>query len=45
MMAMLGTFVHNNKWSFGGYISPSAGLKFSDIDTGIFGITQIPPGE
>jgi len=43
MMAMLGTFVHNNKWTFDGYLSPSLGLKFSDIDCGIEGITQIPP--
>ena len=44
MMAMLGTFVHNNKWTFDGYLSPSSGIKFSDIDSGIFGITQVPPG-
>lgn len=42
MMAMLGTFIHNNHWTFDGYISPSAGLKFSDIDTGIGGFFQIP---
>jgi len=42
MMAMLGTFVHNNHWTFDGYISPSAGVKFSDIDTGIGGLFQVP---
>lgn len=43
MMAMLGTFVHNNKWTFDGYLSPSQNLKFSDIDSGIGGAFQIPP--
>jgi len=43
MVAMLGTFVHNNGIVFDGYISPSAGLKFSDIDSGIGGLFQIPP--
>jgi hypothetical protein len=43
MMAMLGTFVHNNKWTFDGYLSPSANLKFSDVDTGIGGLFQVPP--
>merc|ERR1719251_21457 len=42
MVAMAGTFVHNNNWVFDGYISPSAGLKFSDIDSGIGGLFQIP---
>ena len=42
MVAMLGTFVHNNKWTFDGYISPSQGLKFSDIDCGIGGLFQVP---
>lgn len=42
MVAMLGTFVHNNNWVFDGYISPSAGLKFSDVDTGIGGLFQLP---
>jgi len=42
MMAMLGTFVHNNKWTFDGYLSPSNNLKFSDIDEGIGGLFQIP---
>jgi len=42
MMAMLGTFVHNNKWTFDGYISKSEGVKFSDIDEGINGIFQVP---
>jgi len=43
MMAMLGTFVHNNGWVFDGYLSPSQGLKFSDIDSGIGGLFQVPP--
>merc|ERR1719384_3107920 len=43
MVAMLGTFVHGNGWVFDGYISPSAGLKFSDIDSGIGGLFQLPP--
>jgi len=42
-MAMLGTFVHNNKYVFDGYLSPSQGLKFSDIDSGIGGLFQVPP--
>merc|ERR1719411_578536 len=42
MVAMLGTFVHNNHWTFDGYISPSANLKFSDIDEGIGGLFQVP---
>jgi len=42
MMAMAGTIVHNNKWVFDGYLSPSNGLKFSDIDTGIGGLFQVP---
>jgi len=42
MMAMLGIFVHGNGWVFDGYISPSAGLKFSDIDSGIGGLFQLP---
>jgi len=42
MMAMAGTFVHNNHWTFDGYLSPSNGLKFSDIDTGIGGLFQLP---
>mmetsp|Transcript_27361 Transcript_27361/g.63533 ORF Transcript_27361/g.63533 Transcript_27361/m.63533 type:complete len:204 (-) Transcript_27361:218-829(-) len=42
MMAMAGTFVHNNKWVFDGYISPSEGVKFSDIDSGIGGLFQVP---
>jgi len=43
MMAMLGTFVHNNHWTFDGYLSPSQNLKFSDIDTGVGGLFQVPP--
>ena len=42
MMAMLGTFVHNNKWTFDGYLSPSNNLKFSDVDEGIGGLFQVP---
>ena len=42
MMAMAGTFVHNNGWVFDGYISPSNDLKFSDIDSGIGGLFQLP---
>eukprot|EP00542_Grammatophora_oceanica_P012638 CAMPEP_0194046554 /NCGR_PEP_ID=MMETSP0009_2-20130614/21599_1 /TAXON_ID=210454 /ORGANISM="Grammatophora oceanica, Strain CCMP 410" /LENGTH=210 /DNA_ID=CAMNT_0038691895 /DNA_START=68 /DNA_END=700 /DNA_ORIENTATION=+ len=42
MMAMLGTFVHNNKWTFDGYVSPSNDLKFSDVDSGIGGLFQLP---
>merc|ERR1712176_1181357 len=42
MVAMLGTFVHNNKWVFDGYLSPSNNLKFSDIDEGIGGLFQVP---
>jgi len=42
MVAMLGTFVHNNKIVFDGYLSPSSNLKFSDIDSGIGGLFQVP---
>ena len=42
MMAMAGTFVHNNKWTFDGYLSPSNNLKFTDIDSGIGGLFQVP---
>uniref|UniRef100_A0A7R9ZP41 Uncharacterized protein n=1 Tax=Craspedostauros australis TaxID=1486917 RepID=A0A7R9ZP41_9STRA len=42
MMAMLGTFVHNNKWTFDGYLSPSNNIKFTDIDSGIGGLFQVP---
>jgi len=42
MVAMLGIFVHANGYVFDGYISPSAGLKFSDIDSGIGGLFQVP---
>merc|ERR1719162_796807 len=42
MVAMLGTFVHNNGIVFDGYISPSQGIKFSDIDSGIGGLFQVP---
>merc|ERR1719428_981228 len=43
MVSMLGTFVHNNKWTFDGYLSPSSNLKFTDIDSGIGGLFQVPP--
>ncbi|GMI04847.1 hypothetical protein TrRE_jg7424 [Triparma retinervis] len=42
MMAMAGVIVHNNKWTFDGYLSPSANLKFSDINEGIGGLFQVP---
>jgi len=42
MVAMLGIFVHGNNYVFDGYISPSAQLKFSDIDSGIGGLFQLP---
>jgi len=42
MVAFLGNLVHNNKIVFDGYISPSQGLKFSDIDSGIGGLFQVP---
>merc|ERR1712154_505862 len=37
MAAMVGCIVHNNHIVFDGYLSPSAGLKFSDVPTGIDG--------
>jgi hypothetical protein len=42
MVAFAGDIVHNNKWVFDGYLSPSTGLKFSDVDTGIGGLFQVP---
>merc|ERR1711982_185080 len=42
MAAVVGNIVHNNHIVFDGYISPSNNLKFSDIPTGIFGITKVP---
>jgi len=42
MAAVVGTIVHNNHIVFDGYLSPSAGLKFSDVPTGIDGIRAIP---
>ncbi|GMI01965.1 hypothetical protein TrLO_g8147 [Triparma laevis f. longispina] len=42
MMAMAGVIVHNNKWVFDGYLSPSNNLKFSDINEGIGGLFQVP---
>mmetsp|Transcript_32121 Transcript_32121/g.36525 ORF Transcript_32121/g.36525 Transcript_32121/m.36525 type:complete len:203 (+) Transcript_32121:115-723(+) len=43
MVAMLGTFVHNNNIVFDGYLSPSQGIKFSDVSSGIGGLFQVPP--
>merc|ERR1712119_14895 len=42
MAAVVGNIVHNNHIVFDGYISPSAGLKFSDIPTGVKGFFTIP---
>jgi len=42
MVAMAGIFVHGNGIVFDGYISPSAGLKFSDVESGIGGLFQLP---
>jgi len=42
MVAMLGIIVHANGIVFDGYVSPSAGLKFSDIDSGVSGVFQLP---
>jgi len=42
MAAVVGTIVHNNHIVFDGYISPSKGLKFSDIPTGVDGIRAVP---
>merc|ERR1719222_502353 len=42
MAAVVGTIVHNNHIVFDGYLSPSNNLKFSDIPTGIGGISAIP---
>lgn len=42
MVAMLGTFVHNNKWTFDGYLSPSENIKFSDISEGVNGLFEVP---
>ena len=42
MVAMAGTFVHNNFIVFDGYLSKSKDLKFSDIDSGIGGLFQVP---
>merc|ERR1712032_1748392 len=42
MAAVVGTIVHNNHIVFDGYLSPSEGLKFSDVPTGMGGITAIP---
>lgn len=42
MVAMAGIFVHGNGIVFDGYVSPSAGLKFSDIESGIGGLFQLP---
>merc|ERR1719324_226703 len=42
MAAVVGTIVHNNHIVFDGYISPSGGLKFSDVPTGMAGIATVP---
>lgn len=42
MMAFAGNLVHNAGITFDGYISPSQGVKFSDIDSGIGGLFQVP---
>jgi light-harvesting complex I chlorophyll a/b binding protein 1 len=42
MAAVVGTVVHNNHIVFDGYLSPSAGLKFSDVPTGMGGIAAVP---
>jgi len=42
MAAVVGTIVHNNHIVFDGYLSPSNNLKFSDVPTGIGGISAIP---
>ena len=42
MAAVVGVIVHNNHIVFDGYLSPSAGLKFSDIPTGMAGIATVP---
>lgn len=42
MVAVVGTLVHNSHIVFDGYISPSNGIKFSDIPTGFDGLFAIP---
>uniref|UniRef100_A0A7R9VNT5 Plastid light harvesting protein n=2 Tax=Pseudictyota dubia TaxID=2749911 RepID=A0A7R9VNT5_9STRA len=42
MAAVLGTIVHQNHWTFDGYLSKSADLKFSDVPVGVDGIRAIP---
>ena len=42
MLAVVGTIVHNNHIVFDGYISPSNGIKFADIPTGMDGLFYIP---
>merc|ERR1719324_1251205 len=42
MAAVVGTIVHNNHIVFDGYLSPSGGLKFSDVPTGMAGIATVP---
>merc|ERR1719395_50792 len=42
MAAVVGTIVHNNHIVFDGYLSPSSGLKFADIPTGMGGIAAVP---
>ncbi len=42
MAAVVGNIVHNNHIVFDGYISPSQGLKFADIPTGVYGLLSVP---
>lgn len=42
MVAVVGTIVHNSHIVFDGYISPSYGVKFADIPTGVDGLLSIP---
>ena len=42
MAAFLGTIIHHNDIEFDGYLSPSAGLKFSDVPNGVGGFFSIP---
>jgi len=42
MVAVVGSIVHNSHIVFDGYISPSNGLKFADIPTGVNGLFSIP---
>jgi len=42
MAAVVGVIVHNNHIVFDGFLSPSENLKFSDVPTGMAGLTTIP---